>query len=138
VNLIGFSGHRDRRADEALLRALAAEFRFAHWLHGGAPGFDSQVDDLGRSLGKAPEVLRPRYKDIPAGWSQDAWVKVAPLVRNEELVRRLVGARRQGGESLLVVLWDGRKTGGTHHTKEYAELWRVPVRVWAPVGRAVE
>jgi hypothetical protein len=51
------------------------------------------------------------------------WVKLAPLKRNEEIVDR-------GG--LLIALWDGRRTGGTFYTVEYARRRGVEVREWEP------
>lgn len=111
---IGFTGHRDKVANEADLLAIEKEYPGAIWIHGGAEGFDSQVDGVALALGKKRWetliVMRPEYNRYAP--------RVAPLKRNEAIVDRV---------DLLVALYDGRETGGTHHTVKYAKS-RVKIR----------
>jgi hypothetical protein len=114
--IIGFTGHRDQACKPGQLAEIAGQYPKAVWLHGGAPGFDSQVDEFGRAnLPVPPVILRPNYKLFDPS--------VAPLKRNEEIVH-LCG--------LLVALYDGRPTGGTAFTVAYAlkrGVW--VINLWA-------
>ena len=110
---IAFTGHRDGQADEQALLALAAEHAGAVWVHGGAAGFDSQVSALAARLGIPQEVVRP---DARQG-------KAAPFIRNRAVV---------DGADILVALYDGRKSGGTAYTVDYARRRRVCTRILAP------
>lgn len=116
---IGFTGHRDRLTDEAAIIEIHTRYPDAVWIHGGAPGFDSQVDNLALRLGKKRWqtliVLRPEYRRYHA--------RVAPLRRNEVIVDRC---------SLLVACYDGRETGGTRYTVEYAKKKNKPIEYVNP------
>lgn len=115
---IGFTGHRDRFADERELDILREDHPGAVWVHGGAPGFDTQVDDYAKAHGIDRDVKRPNYKDPAVD------PKRAPLLRNREIVDSV---------ELLVACYDGQQTGGTAYTVRYAhekgvELWILPPR----------
>jgi hypothetical protein len=117
---IVFTGHRDRRADPEELRRLHTVYPDAIWIHGGARGFDTQVNDLGIDLGKSAEdgtmiVVRPEYKKFPGR------ERAAPQARNRTMVDML------GNGDLLVALFDGRLSGGTFETIKYAESRRIRV-----------
>jgi hypothetical protein len=117
--IISFTGHRDRRANSAELFTIEAEYPGATWVHGGAVGFDSQVDDVAKDLGKSEAngllvVIKPDY----ARYSS----KVAPIMRNFVIVDR---------GDILYALWDGRKAGGTYRTVQYAEEKCKPVVLMA-------
>lgn len=105
--IIGFTGHRDKTTDPDNLLQIEKMYPGATWLHGGAKGFDTQVNTIGLELGKVPEdslvVLRPDYDKYA--------YKVAPLMRNRVIVENC---------DLLVVCWDSRTTGGTYYTLCYA------------------
>lgn len=62
--IITFTGHRNRLANEADLDRIAALYPGATWVHGGAEGFDSQVDAYARRYGIPCEVVRPDYKQF--------------------------------------------------------------------------
>lgn len=113
---IAFTGHRDRRCDEALLCALAAEFPRAVWVHGGARGFDEQVRAYAERHGISADERRPNYAAYPP--------KAAPLIRNREIVDQA---------DLLIACYDGRERGGTYYTIRYARERGVEVRIWEPV-----
>ena len=110
--VIGFTGHRDRICDPRLLAEIAERYPDAVWIHGGAPGFDRQVEEFGRNTIVPPIILRPNYKRYPP--------RLAPLKRTEEIVHL---------SGLLVALYDGRESGGTAYTVEYARKRSVPVIV---------
>ena len=118
---IGFTGHRDKVAHELSLLNIERRYPGATWVHGGAEGFDSQVDALARKLGKVEGdtllVILPNYRKFKS--------TVAPLIRNEQIV---------GMSDLLVALWDGRKKGGTFYTINYAKRCNIPVEYITPLG----
>ena len=90
-------------------------------MHGGAEGFDTQVNDvallLGKELGLTLRVVRPDYMLYHP--------KQAPLMRNMVIVNMV---------ALLVACYDGRKTGGTHQCIDYAK-GKVPVEYVTPTTR---
>lgn len=113
--IISFTGHRDRLANRDDLLAIEKEYPGATWVHGGARGFDSQVDQVARLLGKSESngllvVIKPDYARYP--------MKIAPLERNKIIVD-------QG--DVLYALYDGRGKGGTLQTKNYAKNAGKPV-----------
>ena len=112
---IGFTGHRNKLTDPAELRQLEVDYPGAVWIHGGAIGFDTQVNEIALALGKVEGetliVIRPNYKAYPR--------YVAPIIRNKEIVER---------SDMLVACWDKREEGGTHQCKSYAESREVPVK----------
>lgn len=111
---IGISGHRDKIADWNDIRTMLEWYSLDNSLtviHGGADGFDTQVSRVIKRLNTAygysikEVVIRPDYKNTENK-------KFAPLKRNEQIV---------DNSDVLVALWDGRTTGGTYYTIQYAE-----------------
>ena len=45
---IGFTGHRDKMVYEHTLNHIASKYPGATWVHGGAKGFDSQVENYAK------------------------------------------------------------------------------------------
>lgn len=93
-----------RRATEADFGRLAAAIdKYApgvgEILHGGAEGADQLAGRYARERGLKETVLRPDYTRHPA--------KLAPLVRNQELVQRADG---------VIALYCGAQGGGTAYT----------------------
>lgn len=113
---IAFTGHRDRRCDEARLDALAAEYPNAVWVHGGARGFDEQVRAYARQHRISQDEIKPNYAAYPP--------RSAPLVRNRQIVDRC---------DLLIACYDGRERGGTYYTVRYAREQGKEVRIWEPL-----
>jgi hypothetical protein len=111
---IGFTGHRNRQVDIRWLKwILTKKFpNCRRWLHGGASGFDTQVDTFAKKNGITPEVFKPDYENYPA--------HTAPLTRNRHIVDQ---------SDLIVACWDGRTTGGTFFTIRLAAQYGVPVMV---------
>jgi len=115
-----FTGHRDRVIDLIHLETIAALYEGATWVHGGASGFDTQVDQFAKTKGIAVEVVRPDYTDPGISY------KLAPILRNKVMVDM---------GPVLVALWDGRKTGGTWATIEYARRKGKKIITFAPKGK---
>jgi hypothetical protein len=95
---ISFSGHRDKLAKESDLESILKDYPDSVWVHGGAIGFDTQVETFARKHNIKTIVIRPNYEKFG---------KRAPLIRNDEILEL--------GE-ILVALYDGRKSGGTFYT----------------------
>ena len=106
---IAFSGHRDKQATAAALDAVRAIDPLAVWVHGGAIGFDQQVETYAKAHAIRTEVIRPDYARYGKG---------APLKRNHAIV---------DGADMLVVCYDGRKSGGTFYTLSLARRCRLPI-----------
>ena len=100
---IAFTGHRDKMVYEHTLDYIASKYPGATWVHGGAAGFDSQVEHYARSHGIPTEVIGPDYETYPP--------KEAPLERNKVIV---------DGADMLFACYDGRSRGGTAFTVNYA------------------
>lgn len=92
------------------------------WLHGGATGVDSIVDDY---LRRAPAfrsdditVRRPEYGRYPP--------QVAPLKRNEAMMVEAAQAEQR----VVVAIWDpSSETGGTIDALRHAGTHQLPVVV---------
>ena len=96
---IAFTGHRNREAKTADLDQIP---RDAVWVHGGARGFDTQVDEYAREHGIELDVIRPDYARLG---------DKAPLIRDRQIV---------DGCDVVYALYDGRPGGGTAYTVRYA------------------
>jgi len=116
-----FTGHRDRQADPADLERIAREHADAIWVHGGAIGFDTQVDAVALRYRIPVLEVVPNYKKYPKSR--------APIVRNEQMADLTARAE----ERVLFALWDGRRHGGTYRTMEYGKALGIPVTVLTPV-----
>lgn len=112
VYRLGFSGHRTLRTggwgrcDTGLLSRLARVYAGAAWVHGGAEGFDRQVDEYAVEHGMEVERIRPNYAAYPDR------PKYAPIARNYQIVDSV---------DAMVFLWDGRESGGTWDCLKYAK-----------------
>ena len=106
---IGFTGHRDRRVDARWLDWVRDSWPGAVWVHGGAAGFDSQVERYARAHGIPTETIRPDYGKHTRG---------ATFIRNREIVQSV---------QFLVACYDGREEGGTAYTVNYARRSGAPV-----------
>jgi hypothetical protein len=103
---IGFTGHRDRQADPEMLEAIAQLYGEGYtWVHGGATGFDRQVERVAKAHKIPTEVWKPNYESAKNARS-------APIIRNKQMI--------DSGIVLLIACYDGRPTGGTHFTVKYA------------------
>ena len=110
--IIAFSGHRNLILKNSNTLDIIStgfwitegEYRNALWIHGGAEGFDAQVQQYITDNDISHTIYRPDYKlynDRP---------KYAPIARNHEMMNVA---------HFLVCLWDGRITGGTFDMVEY-------------------
>jgi hypothetical protein len=109
---IGFTGHRDRITKFKDLGVIARRYPGAVWVHGGADGFDAQVDAYARENNIPVEIIRPDYERFRGN------EKAAPLVSNQKIVDSV---------DLLIACYDGRLTGGTFYTVCYATRRGVPI-----------
>jgi hypothetical protein len=116
VTHIGFTGHRNRTVDEAELTKIHARYPDAVWVHGGAVGFDSQVDAYAKAHGIKLLVYNPAYTKHGSQ---------APLIRNRLIVDMT---------DMLIACYDGRAGGGTVYTMTYAKQQGKPVVVIPPKG----
>jgi len=118
VTRIGFTGHRNRTVNPAELAKIHALYPDAVWVHGGAKGFDSQVDAYASSHGIRVIIHYPAYKEHG---------RQAPIIRNRLIV---------DGCDMLVACYDGRAGGGTVYTMTYAKQQEKPVVVIPPKGES--
>jgi hypothetical protein len=95
---ISFTGHRNKLANPIDLDRIASEYPGDIWIHGGAVGFDRQVEEYASAKGIKTVVIRPDY---------EKYGRRAPLIRNDKIV---------GLGDVLVALYDGRIGGGTYYT----------------------
>lgn len=100
-----FTGHRDRWAKEMDLDFISAKYPDAVWVHGGAKGFDTQVEYYAKETGMQTIIVPPAYKKYSPSY-------LAPLKRNDLMLSMC---------SLVVALYDGRKKGGTYYTINQAK-----------------
>lgn len=100
---IAFSGHRDKLANIFDIENIFTQYPEATWIHGGAIGFDSQVQSFASRHGIKTEIIKPDYETY--------YHKQAPLERNKIIVNKC---------DLLICLFDGRKKGGTYFTLSFA------------------
>lgn len=102
--IILFTGHRDRITPRAELYNIQLAYPGAIWVHGGAEGFDSQVQRYAEENKISWHIVRPNY----AAYGRDA-----PLVRNREMVDMA---------DLVVACYEPhRRQSGTGATVAYAE-----------------
>ena len=106
TKIIAFTGHRDSGTTKACFDSIPKD---ALWVHGGAIGFDSQVERYAKMFGLKTKVIRPDY---------DKFGKSAPLIRDADII---------AGADLLVACYDGRPYGGTLHTINLAKNANIPV-----------
>ncbi len=112
---IAFSGHRDKSVDVSRLEQIRVQYPSATWVHGGAVGFDTQVETFAKAHGIATIIHLPDYRTHG---------RAAPFVRNRTIVE---------SSTLLIALYDGRKTGGTLDAIKTARKLKIPVTILVPV-----
>lgn len=119
---IVFTGHRETAHPwpEDLIAEIA--YRYGHegytWITGGARGFDQWV--MAYVL---TNNLPVELETWPADWNK--YGKSAGMIRNKEMVDEA---------DVLVCFWDGRKTGGTYGTIQYAlEHGKCIISLYTPV-----
>lgn len=93
--IIGFTGHRDRVTSTSALKAVMDSHPGSMWVHGGAEGFDEQVNTF--------------------ALMNDLQVEVVPLGLLANRIMLLVDR-----SDLIVACYDGRKKGGTYRAISYA------------------
>ena len=114
---IGFTGHRDRSVDVSYLAKIYEKYPDSLWVHGGAQGFDAQVDGFAREMGITAKVIKPDYA---------AGGRRAPLDRNDIMLSLV---------DFLVACYDGRIGGGTYYTVRQARKLGIPVMILQPKER---
>jgi hypothetical protein len=119
VQVVMFTGHRDATCDEAWLLGASISHPDAIWLHGGALGFDRQVEAYAREHDILTLSVPPDYKNYPG--------KMAPLVRNVRMLDCADG---------VMACYDGRLTGGTAQVVREAKCRGIPVWIIPPIGKA--
>jgi hypothetical protein len=92
-----FTGHRDSLGDEVMLENIAALYEDCLWLHGGAHGFDEQIEHVAQKHHIQTRIYKPDYQTYTS--------KNAPIVRNKQMLSVC---------DLVIACYNGRKTGGTH------------------------
>lgn len=93
--IIGFTGHRDRVTSTSALKAVMDSHPGSTWVHGGAEGFDDQVNTF--------------------ALMNDLQVEVVPLGLLANRIMLLVDR-----SDLIVACYDGRKKGRTYQAINYA------------------
>lgn len=111
--IIAFTGHRDKMCADGQLGMVEFMYPGATWIHGGAEGFDSQVNQYAEAHGIPCKAVRPKYALFPPSHRNRA-----PIARNYDMV---------DVADVVVVLWDGRETGGTFDTARYAAGLKRPM-----------
>ena len=111
---ISFTGHRDKFCSESDLEKLLSEYPESVWIHGGAIGFDTQVENYAKKHGIKTIVVRPDYQ---------RYGRRAPLIRNDEIINR---------GDILVALYDGRIGGGTYYTIQKAKAIQKNIVLFKP------
>lgn len=111
---IAFTGHRNKQAAIRDIESITYQFPNAVWVHGGAIGFDSQVETFAKNNGINTIVITPDYAK---------YGKPAPLIRNRQIV---------DSAEILIACYDGRKSGGTYRTIQYARSKGKKVIIYAP------
>lgn len=111
---IMFTGHRNAAADPIELQAIANLYPQSEWIHGGAKGFDTQVEQFAKELRVATTVFKPNYAQYGRG---------APFVRNREMTAIA---------DLVVACYDGRTSGGTFHVVQLARTKQIPCQILTP------
>lgn len=107
---IAFTGHRDKHCSSKLFDKIYKKHPDAVWIHGGAVGFDTDVNEYAFAHNIETIVIRPDYSKYPP--------KIAPIKRNILIVQAC---------DILVALYDGRFTGGTAYTVNFARVNKKPV-----------
>jgi hypothetical protein len=123
VLVVLVTGSRSWEDRETIYNRLAEINQPFMLIHGGAPGVDTIAGDTYKGLtGQHPIVVRPKYNKY--------YFKIAPKMRNIEMLEMLVKAREQGDEVLVLGFKDlASSTGGTMHCIDEAKERDIPVEV---------
>ena len=92
-----FAGHRDRFCDESALADIYQKYPEAIWLHGGATGFDMQVENYAQK--HAIRTIVFPNEDTKYG-------QYTPVERMDKMIK---------ASDRVIALWDGRTKGGTYY-----------------------
>jgi molybdopterin/thiamine biosynthesis adenylyltransferase len=92
-----FTGHRNCTANKTELQDIVTKYKQYTWIHGGASGFDAQIEMIAKENGIKTQIYRPDYKKYPN--------KTAPIMRNIEMLNIC---------DVVIACYDGRKHGGTY------------------------
>lgn len=111
--MIGFTGHRNKTISMAILKNIARNFPNETWVHGGANGFDSQVEEFAKKSNIKQIIIKPDYSKGRA----------APLIRNRTIVDMC---------HTIFACYDGRQNGGTYYTINYAKKSKKRVIIHEP------
>ena len=112
---IGFTGHRNKMVSHEDLEKLMIIYPGSTWIHGGAVGFDQQVESFANKNKIQQIVHHPDYKQ---------YGKAAPLIRNRKIVEDV---------DILIACWDGRKQGGTYYTINFASKSKKQIKILSTV-----
>jgi len=112
--IIAFTGHRNRIIDAESITKIFNTFPDAKWIHGGAVGFDSQIENFAKEQGIQTIVLKPDYTK---------YGRIAPHIRNRSIV---------DSADMVIACYDGRTSGGTYQTIQYARQQKKQVIIYAP------
>jgi hypothetical protein len=113
---IGFTGHRNVLCNKSFLDMVVEQHdEDVVWVHGGAIGFDTQVDQYAKEHNILVEKILPDY--VMYGRM------AAPHVRNRRIVDMC---------SELIACYDGREGGGTRSTIDYAVGRNKKVTIFKP------
>lgn len=97
MKTIMFTGHRDSITEQSNLECIANTYGDSIWIHGGAKGFDQQVESFANEHNIQTNVFMPNYAKYH--------FKQAPIIRNKEMLNAC---------DVVVACYDGRNHGGTH------------------------
>lgn len=115
---IGFTGHRNTTAPLHEITAQLIGVSIA--IHGGAKGFDSQVSEICKLHKIHENIIKPNYA---------LYGKKATFIRNREIVDMA---------DTIVACYDGRLTGGTKQTINYAVRKHKPITLLTPIKHTKE
>ena len=115
-----FTGHRDKVLYDEDLNEIRIRYRGNIWIHGGAIGFDTQIEEYAKINGIRTIVIYPDYTRYAS--------KQAPIIRDKEMVEMAVK---------VVACYDGRTYGGTYFTIKYALQKGKEVIIYKPKGEIV-
>lgn len=146
--ICAFTGHRKINNTHqlspvhqlAVIKAVkkAVEWKFNEFRCGMALGADMTFADAVMSNGRQLHCYVP-YQGFELGWSQEnqdlyntyleyaskvVYTSEPPFAKWKMLVRDKVMVK---DTTLVIALWDGRVTGGTYHTIEYAKQLGIPI-----------
>ncbi len=100
---IAFTGHRNKQASIEDIENIVKQYPDAVFIHGGAIGFDSQISTFAKKNEIKEIIIKPDYK---------SYGRSAPIIRNKEIVNQ---------SDIVFALYDGRLSGGTFFTINFAE-----------------